>query len=89
MWPLHLRVAKGEALNAEEQARYEAGLQQMHAEEKLDGSVEELRAARQRVVERKAEYARLRAEYEALEAETAAREAQLSEPTRQLLGIGN
>src|SRR5438067_12555449 len=88
-WPLHLRVAKGEELNPEERARYEAGLKQMYGEEKLDGSKAALRVARQRVVELRAEYARLRSEYEALEAETAAREAQLSEPTWQLLGIGN
>jgi len=88
-WPLHLRVARGETLSAEEQVRYEDGLQQMYAEETLDGSVEELRAERERVLELQQEYARLRAEYEALEAEIATHESRLSEPTRQLLGIGS
>ena len=33
-WQLHLRVARGEALNPQEQDQYEAGLQAMDEEEK-------------------------------------------------------
>jgi peptidoglycan hydrolase CwlO-like protein len=65
---------KGEKLSAQEQELYEAGRQQMVAEEKLEGSIEELRQTRQRMLELKAEYNRMHARYEAMEAEIAALE---------------
>jgi len=45
-WPLHLRVALGEALSAEEQRLYEAGRAELQAEEQaeLRHDVTELRA---------------------------------------------
>lgn len=86
-WPLHIRAAKGETLNAEEQAIYEAGCRASDAEERLDGRLEELKQARQRTEELEAERARLQARYEALRAEIAELETNLSEPTRQALGI--
>ena len=43
-WPLHRRTAVGELLSAEEQARYEAGLRQLEAEEPpIQSSIDELR----------------------------------------------
>ena len=47
-WPLHIRAAKGETLNPEEQSIYEAGCRTLDAEERLDGRLEELKQARQR-----------------------------------------
>ena len=64
-WPLHLRVARGETLAGEEQARYELGLRQMEQDE----TTPVLTALRQT----RATLDRLRAEH----AELAAREQQL------------
>ena len=86
-WPLHIRVAKGETLNADEQTIYEAGCRALDAEERLDGRLEELKQARQRSEEVEAKRAWLQARYEALRAEIAELETHLSEPTRQALGV--
>jgi hypothetical protein len=88
-WPLHLRVAKGETLTAEEQVVYETGRQQLYEEEKLDGSIDALQKARRQMLELKAEYEQMRQRYEQMEAEIAALEAQLSEHDRELLGVGD
>ena len=68
-WPLHLRAALGETLTADEQANYESGLKQMEAEEEqaLNGSVENLKKARQKYLEFKSEYNRLRLQIEEIE----------------------
>lgn len=68
-WPLHLRAALGETLTADEQANYESGLKQMEAEEEqaLNGSVENLKKARQKNLELKSEYNRLRLQIEEIE----------------------
>jgi predicted nuclease with TOPRIM domain len=86
-WPLHIRAAKGETLNAEEKAIYEAGCRALDAGEILDGRLEELKQARQRTEELEAERARLQTRYEALRAEIAELETNLSEPIRQALGV--
>ncbi len=56
-WPLHRRAALGETLSVEEQALYEAGTQQLDAEEEqtLSGSKANFMQARQRNRELKAE----------------------------------
>jgi hypothetical protein len=89
-WPLHYRVAKGETLSTEERAEYEAGLQQLYAEEEAQLAprrIERMREERKRREELEAERARLQAQYDALRAQIATLEARLSEPTRKLLGI--
>jgi hypothetical protein len=88
-WPLHIRAARGETLSVEEQAVYEAGRQQMVAEETIDGGLAGLRQAREKMLELKAEYQRMRHRYEQLEAEIATLEAQLDAPTKELLGVGD
>ena len=56
-WPLHRRAALGEPLSAEEQARYEAGLRQLEAEEPpIQSSIEELRQARQKMLSAQAKF---------------------------------
>jgi predicted nuclease with TOPRIM domain len=86
-WPLHIRAAKGETLNAEEHSIYEAGCRALDAEERLDGRLEELKQARQRTEVLEVERARLQTRYEALRAEIAELETNLSEPIRQALGV--
>jgi chromosome segregation ATPase len=86
---LHQRVVMGETLSAAEQAVYEAGCEQLDAEERLDGNLERLRALRAQIVAAEAEQQRLRAHEAELDARIAALEARLDTRTRQLLGIGN
>jgi hypothetical protein len=88
-WPLHIRTAKGEILNAEEQAVYEAGRQRMYAKETINGGLAGIRQARERMLELKAEYHRMRRRYEQLAAELVTLEAQLDAPTKELLGVGD
>ena len=85
-WALHLRTTRGEHLNSEEQAAYEAGLRQLQQEETSDQDIVTLQQTRTTVAALEAEQARLRARHEQLNAEIAALEAALSERTRQLLG---
>jgi hypothetical protein len=92
-WPLHLRRAKGETLSADEQALYEAGVQQLDAEEaetfRRDEELDQLREIRRRVLFADAEHQRLSQQYEKMRAEMTRLEALLDERTRQALGIGN
>lgn len=91
-WPLHLRVAKGETLSADEQTAYEAGLQQLDAEEaeafRPDKEIVDLRELREQVFAADAEHQRLSKQYETMRSEMARLEALLDERTRQALGIG-
>lgn len=84
-WPLHLRVARGEKLTAEERATYNAGLKQLHQEEVIPGDLTALRQAKVQVAALEAGNARLQAQRQALDAEIAALEARLDDRTRQLL----
>jgi len=86
---LHQRVVMGEALSAAEQAVYEAGCEELDAEERLDGNLERLRELRAQIVAAEAEQQRLREHEAELDARIAALEARLDTRTRQLLGIGN
>ena len=88
-WPLHLRVAEGETLVAEEQAFYQTGLEQLHREEKLVEDVEGLRRMREEIAQLKADNLSLQALREQLEARAAALEAALSAKTRHLIGVGD
>jgi predicted RNase H-like nuclease (RuvC/YqgF family) len=84
-WALHLRTARGEHLNSEEQTTYEAGLRQLQQEETSNQDIVLLQQTRTTVAALEAEQAHLQARHEQLNAEIAALEAALSERTRQLL----
>lgn len=86
---LHLRFAKGETLTPEEQAVYEAGAQELDAEENLDGDIEELRRMKQVIASLEAEHTQLAAQKARLDAEIMVLEAKLDPRTRELLGVGN
>lgn len=92
-WTLHLRVAKGDMLNIDEQRTYETGLQQLDVEEteafRPEEEIDQLRDLRERVLASDAEHERLSKQYETMRAEMARLEALLDEHTRQALGIGN
>ena len=57
---LHQRVALGGTLSAAEQAAYEAGCQELDAEERLDGNLERLRELRAQIAAAETEQQRLR-----------------------------
>ena len=86
-WALHLRVARNERLNVEEQPVYETGLRQLYQEEILNGDVATLRKARAEVAILEAETSKLHVRRDKLEAEIAALEAVLNERTRCLLDV--
>ena len=86
---LHRRTMSGEMLSAAEQAVYEAGCQELDAEERLDGNLERLRELRTQIVAAETEQQRLREQEAALDARIVALESCLDTRTRQLLGIGN
>jgi hypothetical protein len=73
-WALHLRATRGEHLNSEEQATYEAGLRQLQQEETGDQDILTLQQTRTTVAALEAEQARLHARHEQLNAEIAALE---------------
>jgi hypothetical protein len=85
---LHRRVIMGETLCTAEQAAYEAGCQEVDAEERLDGNLARLRELRTQIAAAETEQQRLRAQETALDARIAALEARLDTHTRQLFGIG-
>ena len=86
-WPLHMRAVEKEPLTAEEREVYEAGLKQLHAEEKLHFDVDALRRAREAVMAKRAQLERLQERRKQLEAKIALLEAALSPETRQAIGV--
>jgi septal ring factor EnvC (AmiA/AmiB activator) len=86
---LHRRMIRSETLSAAEQAIYEAGCQELDAEERLDGNLERLRELRAQIAAAETEQQHLREQEAALDAHIIALEARLDARTRQLLGIGN
>jgi multidrug resistance efflux pump len=84
---LRLRVARGESLNVEEHAAYEAGLVQLHQEEHLQGDMTALRQARAALAVLEEQRRQWHTQREQLEAEIATIEAALSEHTKQWLGV--
>jgi hypothetical protein len=86
-WALHLRVARGESLEATERADYEAGLKQLQQEETLEAGVTSLRQAQAAVRTLEAEHTRLRVQREQIDAEIAALEALLDAGTREQLVV--
>jgi hypothetical protein len=89
-WPnLHRRVVEGDTLSVTEQAVYEAMLQQLDAEEHLDGDLERIRALRHEIIAAENSQIHLRQREAELEARIAALESCLDTRTRALIGIGN
>jgi hypothetical protein len=86
---LHRRMAQGDTLNASEQAAYEAGCRELDADEKLDGSLEQIRQLREQILFAETEQQFLREQEAELDARIAALETRMDTRTRQLLGIGN
>jgi predicted nuclease with TOPRIM domain len=84
-WPLHLRKARGETLDAADQLFYEAGRKQLEQEEVIRDGAAELRAAHERLASLAKEHAALEGQRKKLEQEIAVLEGALSEQTRQLL----
>ncbi len=87
-WKLHVRVARGETLNPQEQEAYEEGLKQLDAEENIDHNIDALRKMRESLSELETERVQMQERHAELAAKIAVLEASLSERTRQLLGIG-
>ncbi len=85
-WKLHLRVVRGEPLESQEQAYYEAQRQRLEQAEDLRETAA-LREARARVNALSADQDQLQLRRQQLEAEMAAVETALSTQTRQLLGV--
>jgi hypothetical protein len=91
-WPLHLKIAKGETLNADELSVYEAGLQLLDTEEaktfRQAEELDHLRDLRRRVLAADSEHQQLSKQYDTMRTEMARLETLLDERTRQALGIG-
>ena len=85
---LHRLVATGCALDAQQQATYEAGCRELDQDENLDGGLGRLCELRTRVKESQAEQRRLLRRAADLDAHIAVLETHLDPRTRQLLGIG-
>ncbi len=86
---LHRRVSNGEQLCVAEQSAYEAGCQELDAEERFDGTLERLRELRAHIAAAEIEQQHLRAHEADLDARILALEARLDTRTRQLLGISH
>jgi hypothetical protein len=86
-WSLHLRKARGESLDAEEQAAYESGLTQLHRSETLAADSASLCQERETIQRLEAEYTRLHEERNRLDAEIAALERVLEAGTPERLAM--
>jgi hypothetical protein len=85
-WELHLRVARGESLTSEERATYNAGLQELEKDEKLQ-EVRSTREVREQLRALEAERMNLEARRRVLESKIADLERRLHAETRHLLGV--
>ena len=85
-WPLHLRVARGESLRAEEQRCYEAGREQLHDQEVLNEGLS-LRESRGKLTVLGDEHRALLAQHKELVDEVEALEGALTERTREFAGV--
>jgi hypothetical protein len=86
-WKLHERAVRGETLNHDERAAYEAGLRELHEDEVLSGDLALLREAREAVMQLDAKCDALQAQRRKLKDEAARLESVLSKEARKLLGI--
>jgi len=87
-WRLHVRLARGGQLSAEEQSAYEAGRGKLEQEETFQEATDAKRA-RLELTRLEQEHAQLERQRRQLEVEIAQLETQLSEPTRQFLSVGD
>ena len=87
-WHLHVQLARGGELSAEEQATYEAARGKLEQEETFQDATE-AKGARLELARLEQEYAQLERERRQLEVEIAQLESRLSEPTRQFLSVGD
>jgi predicted RNase H-like nuclease (RuvC/YqgF family) len=86
-WALHLRVARGEDLSAEERTFYETMGRRLEQEETIGEQALELRKSREMVASLERERSALEARRRQLDAEIASLEATLSKQMQQPLGV--
>ena len=88
-WQLHLRVARGEALSAQEQADYQTGLDRLDLEEAQiePESVSALRAARAQIDKQTAVHAQMLVRSAQLERQIAALESAYQQLTGRNLAM--
>src|SRR5262245_54438270 len=86
-WPLHLRVARGEELSAEEWPIYEAGLRQLEQGDKVLASSVALQQAPAAVAALEAEHAAIIVRRKKLDEEIASLEKALGQQARDPLGV--
>jgi hypothetical protein len=86
-WALHVRVALGETLTAEERAFYDAGATEIDRQEDLGADDGAIGAARARLAVLEADTAHWRGRSQRLNEEIAAVEAALAKRTEQLLSV--
>lgn len=86
-WPLHLRVARGEELSAEERPLYEAGLRQVEQDDLSAVSATAIQEARAAVAVLETEHAALVARRRQLDEEIASLEKALGQQARDPLGV--
>lgn len=86
-WPLHLRVARGETLNADEQSRYESIRDELDRDDELPLLVD-AKHARSDLRQLEAERDELERRRQQLDSRITVLEGRLSGQTRQLLGVG-
>ena len=84
-WELHVRAARGERLNAEERAIYEAAINELDDRESL-APLADAKQARMELRNLEAERRRLEQRRQQLDAEIAALEGALAPQARELLG---
>ena len=87
-WGLHLRLARGGALTAEEQGVYDAGRATLEREERFQEAADAKRV-RDELTRLEREHGQLENRRRQLEAEISELETRLSEPTRQMLTIAD
>ena len=88
-WSLHVRVAKGETLGAEEQAIYLVGQRSLRNNSAPDGSLDRLRRTRADIKSMEADREQLDARRSQLRDRIAILEMALSETDKQAIGVGN
>ena len=88
-WPLHLKKVLGETLLPQEMTVYEAGLQQLYAEENLEGNLKTLQEERQKTQELRSEYLRIHQQFEEMEATITTLEARLGASNKHALSVGS
>lgn len=85
-WPLHLRAARGEVLDAEDETFYRSILHQQDQEEVLADQGQALKEARAAIAALEAEHAALEAQRRQVQSEIGALEKLLERRTVKSLG---